>query len=102
MDVESSPLMQKIDYSTRKKIDLVNNSILRYIVRAMLACLFLTLGTAVAVMIGDKVDHFAPGLGKITYAFMFSWSLVMIIYMNAELGTSNMMYMTTGVYQKNC
>ncbi|WP_242526772.1 hypothetical protein, partial [Listeria monocytogenes] len=26
MDVESSPLMQKIDYSTRKKIDLVNNS----------------------------------------------------------------------------
>ncbi|EAG7309490.1 formate-nitrite transporter, partial [Listeria monocytogenes] len=43
MDVESSPLMQKIDYSTRKKIDLVNNSILRYIVRAMLACLFLTL-----------------------------------------------------------
>lgn len=100
MDVESSPLMQKIDYSTRKKIDLVNNSILRYIVRAMLACLFLTLGTAVAVMIGDKVDHFAPGLGKITYAFMFSWSLVMIIYMNAELGTSNMMYMTTGVYQK--
>ncbi|HHQ0978421.1 TPA: hypothetical protein ACSK9H_001790, partial [Listeria innocua] len=23
MDVESSPLMQKIDYSTRKKIDLV-------------------------------------------------------------------------------
>lgn len=32
----------------------------------MLACLFLTLGTAVAVMIGDKVDHFAPGLGKIT------------------------------------
>ncbi|WP_227869371.1 hypothetical protein, partial [Listeria monocytogenes] len=25
MDVESSPLMQKIDYSTRKKIDLVNN-----------------------------------------------------------------------------
>lgn len=66
----------------------------------MLACLFLTLGTAVAVMIGDKVDHYAEGLGKIVYAFMFSWSLVMIIYMNAELGTSNMMYMTTGVYQK--
>lgn len=100
VDAENSPLMQKIDYSTRKKVDLVNNSIFRYILRAMLACLFLTLGTAVAVMIGDKVDHFAPGLGKITYAFMFSWSLVMIIYMNAELGTSNMMYMTTGVYQK--
>ncbi|WP_163651936.1 formate/nitrite transporter family protein [Listeria sp. PSOL-1] len=100
MDIESSPLMQKIDYSTKKKVDLANNHIIRYIVRAMLACLFLTLGTAVAVMIGDKVDHFAHGLGKILYAFMFSWSLVMIIYMNAELGTSNMMYMTTGVYQK--
>lgn len=100
LDIESSPLMQKIDYSTKKKIDLVNNSVIRYIIRAMLACLFLTLGTAVAVMIGDKVDHYAVGLGKIVYAFMFSWSLVMIIYMNAELGTSNMMYMTTGVYQK--
>ncbi|MGZ7224878.1 formate/nitrite transporter family protein, partial [Streptococcus pyogenes] len=30
--------------------------------------------------------------------FMFSWSLVMIVYMNAELGTSNMMYMTSAVY----
>lgn len=100
LDSENSTLMQKVDYSTRKKIDLVQNSVIRYIFRAILACLFLTLGTAVAVMIGDKVDHFAHGLGKIVYAFMFSWSLVMIIYMNAELGTSNMMYMTTGVYQK--
>ena len=31
---------------------------------------------------------------------MFSWSLVMILYMNAELGTSNMLYMTVGVYRK--
>lgn len=31
---------------------------------------------------------------------MFSWSLVMIIFMGAELGTSNMLFMTVGVYRK--
>ncbi len=34
------------------------------------------------------------------YAFMFILSLVMIIYMNAELGTSNMMYMTIAMQRK--
>ncbi|MGC3415421.1 formate/nitrite transporter family protein, partial [Enterococcus faecalis] len=42
----------------------------------------------------------SQGLGKLLYAFMFSWSLVMIFYMNAELVTSNLLYMTVGVYRK--
>ncbi|MBM9834805.1 formate/nitrite transporter family protein, partial [Enterococcus faecalis] len=72
----------------------------RYAVRAMMACLFLTLGTAIAFAIAMKGESMVHGLGKILYAFMFSWSLVMILYMNAELGTSNMLYMTVGVYRK--
>jgi formate/nitrite transporter FocA (FNT family) len=66
----------------------------------MMACLFLTLGTAIAFAIAMKGESMVHGLGKILYAFMFSWSLVMILYMNAELGTSNMLYMTVGVYRK--
>ncbi|MFZ8765338.1 MULTISPECIES: formate/nitrite transporter family protein [Enterococcus] len=95
-----SPLFEKIDTSIEKKVDLIEGSYLRYAVRAMLACLFLTLGTGVAFAIAMKGEHIAPGLGKMLYAFMFSWSLVMILYMNAELGTSNMLYMTVGVYRK--
>lgn len=81
-----------------KKIDLVNNSIFCYIVCVMLVCLFLILGIVVVVMIGDKVDYFVLGFGKIMYVFMFSWLFVMIIYMNVEFGIFNMMYMIIGVY----
>ncbi|WP_195155158.1 formate/nitrite transporter family protein [Enterococcus faecium] len=95
-----SPLFEKIDASIEKKANLFENSFSRYAVRAVLACLFLTLGTAVAFAIAMKGEDVAHGLGKILYAFMFSWGLVMILYMNAELGTSNMLYMTVGVFRQ--
>ena len=95
-----APLCEKIDASIEKKVDLFDNSFARYALRAICACLFLTLGTAVAFAIAMKGEAIAHGLGKILYAFMFSWGLVMILYMNAELGTSNMLYMTVGVYRK--
>ena len=41
-----SPLFEKIDASIEKKANLFENSFSRYAVRAVLACLFLTLGTA--------------------------------------------------------
>lgn len=95
-----SPLFEQIDKSISKKMNLFQNSFARYAIRAILACMFLSLGTAVAFAIAMKGEGIAHGLGKILYAFMFSWSLVMILYMNAELGTSNMLYMTVGVYRK--
>lgn len=96
----NSLLIQKIDASIQKKLDLFDHFKVRYIFRAVMACMFLALGTAVAFAIAIKGEEIAHGLGKILYSFMFSWALVMIVYMNAELGTSNMMYMTVGVYQK--
>lgn len=49
-----SPLFEKIDASIEKKANLFENSFSRYAVRAVLACLFLTLGTAVAFAIAMK------------------------------------------------
>lgn len=95
-----SPLFEKIDSSIDKKIELIESSYLRYALRAIFACMFLGLGTAVAYYIAIYGEHIVHGLGKMLYAFMFSWSLVMILYLNAELGTSNMLYMTVGVYRK--
>ncbi len=95
-----SPLFEKIDSSISKKVDLIQSSFARYAVRAMLACLFLTLGTAIAFATAMKADSIVAGTGKFLFGFMFSWSLVMILYMNAELGTSNMLFMTVGVYRK--
>lgn len=99
-EFETSSLMGTLRSSILKKEDLFNKSKSRYFMRAMLACLFLTIGTAAAVYLGEAVNAIIPGGGKIAYALMFTWSLVMIVYLNAELGTSNMMYMTTAVHRK--
>lgn len=100
MELDNQGLMSVLDKNAKKKAHLFENSIPKYIVRCILAGMFLTLGTAIAVMVGDKGNHINPDLGKFFYAFMFSWSLVMIIYMDTELGTSNMMYMTVAVHRK--
>lgn len=98
--VEKSPLFRKIDESLMNKVALFKSSYARYAARAMLATLFLTLGTAAAFGTALQAEKFLPGSGKFTFAFMFSWSLVMIIFMGAELGTSNMLFVTVGVYRK--
>ncbi|WP_208560644.1 formate/nitrite transporter family protein [Marinilactibacillus kalidii] len=100
MDANYHGLFYSIESSIEKKKQLFEKSTTRYLVRAMLATLFLTLGTAIAVITGQYAEKIAHGSGKFLYSFMFSWSLVMIIYMNAELGTSNMMYATVGVHRK--
>lgn len=66
----------------------------------MLATLFLTLGSGIGFYISGYAEEILHHSGKFFYAFMFSWSLIMIVYMNSELGTSNMMYMTSAVYNK--
>lgn len=98
-----SPLFEKIDASIEKKANLFENNFSRYAVRAVLACLFLTFRNGCGICDcdeGGRYQDIAHGLGKILYAFMFSWGLVMILYMNAELGTSNMLYMTVGVFRQ--
>lgn len=93
-------LITNLRKGVEKKAELFDNSIARYMVRSLLACLFLTLGVSIASFIGGKADDIVMGSGRFFFAFMFSWSLVMIIYMNAELGTSNMMYMTMAMHRK--
>lgn len=100
MDANYQGLFYNIEKSIEKKSQLFEVSVLRYAARAMLATLFLTLGTAIAVITAQYAEKALPGSGKFLYSFMFSWSLVMIIYMNAELGTSNMMYTTVAVHRK--
>ncbi len=92
-----SELMRKIDGAIRKKNELIDKSFWKYAVRSMLATLYLCLGSAIALGLGLKFD---ASVGKILYAFTFGLGLVLIIFLNAELGTSNMMYMTVATYRK--
>ncbi|GEK91078.1 formate/nitrite transporter family protein [Alkalibacterium kapii] len=100
MDANYRGLFYSIEKSIEKKNELLDVSVMGYGMRAMLATLFLTLGTAIAVITAQQAEGALPGSGKFLFSFMFSWSLIMIIYMNAELGTSNMMYTTVAVHRK--
>lgn len=83
-----------------KKEDLINNHFAKFAYRSILATLFLTMGTAAALTVAGIGNGIAPDLGRLMFAFMFAWSLVMIVYMAAELTTANMMFMPLGVVRK--
>lgn len=93
-------LIYNIDKSIKKKADLIETNFWAYAVRAIMASVYLAIGLAISAYTADKLNHIVDGLGKFSYALMFGWCLVMILYMNAELGTSNMMYMTSAVHRK--
>lgn len=92
-----SELMETIDASINKKNQLMDHSFWKYAGRSLLATLYLGLGSAIAIGLGLKFDG---ALGKSLYAMAFGLGLVLIIFLNAELGTSNMMYMTVAAYRK--
>lgn len=92
-----SELMEKIDYSIKKKDDLIQADFAKYALRSVLATLYLGLGSAIALGLGNKFDG---SVGKTLYAITFGLGLALIIFLNAELGTSNMMYMTVAMYRK--
>lgn len=94
---QTSELMDKIDGAAIKKNQLIEESFAKYAARSLLAALYLSLGAALAVGLGLK---FEGSLGKMLYAFAFGVGLALIIFLNAELGTSNMMYMTVASYRK--
>ncbi|MGD7002685.1 formate/nitrite transporter family protein [Corynebacterium halotolerans] len=83
-----------------KKDDLFTHDFGRFAVRAILAGVYLTLGTAMAVVVGDAVENLAPGLGSVTFGFLFFIGLTCIILLGAELATGNMMYLVFGAMNK--
>lgn len=107
-------LMAKMNAAVDKKIELVKVSPLRYVGRAILATILLTLATCIAFLVAEQLQNFfiaimpateanantAYGVAKIFFSLIFGWALVMILFMNAELFTSNAMYFTGKVFDK--
>lgn len=92
-------LIYNIDKSIKKKADLIDSNYWAYATRAIMASVYLAIGMSISIYSADKLNHIVDGLGKFSYSLMFGWCLVMILYMNAELGTSNMMYMTSAIHR---
>ncbi|MER2010675.1 MAG: formate/nitrite transporter family protein, partial [Psychrobacillus sp.] len=99
-DKHISNFMSKIDGAVAKKEALFDQSKSKYLLRAIYAGIFLTLPTAIGMILWDAIALDYPSFGKITYALIFPIGLAMIIYLNGELATSNMMYLFTGAHRR--
>lgn len=99
-DMNISNFMSKFDGAVAKKDALFDQSRSRYLLRAIYAGIFLTLPTAIGVLVWDAIAVDYPSLGKISYALIFPLGLAMIIYLNGELATSNMMYLFAGAHRR--
>ncbi|NOL61343.1 formate/nitrite transporter family protein [Corynebacterium ulcerans] len=93
-------LNDKVSSAVAKKVALFDTDFWRYSVRCIFAGVYLTLGTAFAVALGQKLDHIVPGVGYPVFGLMFFVGLYTIVLLNAELATSNMMYLGFGVVNK--
>lgn len=90
--MSESLFIAKIEYSCHKKEELFNKSKTKYAIRSMFAGAFLTLSTAAGVIAADVMNGLVPGTGRFVFPFIFAWGLIYILFLNAELTTSNMMY----------
>lgn len=73
----------------------------RYLLRAIMAGFILGLITVFVLMIRASLDSFLPdGMINLIAAVAFSFALVLILFTNSELLTSNFMYFTVGLYYR--
>ncbi len=96
----SSRFNDKVAGACNKKVALIDKSPARYGVRSMFAGGFLTLTTLAGFVMGDVFNTINPTLGRFIFPLVFCWGLVYILFLNGELITSNMMYLTAGLYHK--
>ncbi|MDO4604639.1 MAG: formate/nitrite transporter family protein [Helcococcus sp.] len=98
--MNKSLFVEKIEYNCNKKSNLINESFSRYALRSIFAGVFLTFSTLAGVLAADNLNLINNILGKFAFAFLFSFGLVYILFLNSELATSNMMYLSAGAYLK--
>jgi len=95
-----SSFITKVAFACQKKEALFDSSKAKYADRSMYAGAFLTLSTAAGAIAADVINKIVPGSGRLLFPFIFAWGLVYILFLNAELTTSNMMYLTAGTFLK--
>lgn len=96
-----SPFQEKIGIAVSKKEALFDESLGRYALRSTFAGAYLTMSTAVGIIGADVISGQFPALARFVFTFIFAIGLVYVLVFGGELATSNMMYLTTGVYYKH-
>lgn len=93
-------LMNTITTVAGMKMRLFEENILKYGVRCLFAGIYLTIGTAFGLVAAQGFVEFSPAIARIVYAIFFTIGLIVIVFLNGELATSNMMMMTISAHRK--
>lgn len=98
--MQVSQFNAKVAGACGKKAALMDKSPARYMVRSAFAGGFLTLTSLAGFAMGDVFNTLHPTLGRFIFPFVFCWGLIYILFLNGELITSNMRYLTAGLYRQ--
>lgn len=82
--------------SIQNKLDLFDFEPPRFAVRAMLAGVYLGIMTAFASATATLLEPVAAGWGKYAFGMIFACTLYIIVVLQAELATGDMLFMTYG------
>ncbi|PNZ10833.1 formate/nitrite transporter [Staphylococcus coagulans] len=87
---------------TIQKKDILQSFYLRrYLLRAMMAGFIISIIAVFVLMVKTTfAPDVAPGVVNMAGAITFSFALVLILFTNSELLTSNFMYFTVGLYYR--
>ncbi|EGQ0289021.1 formate/nitrite transporter family protein [Staphylococcus pseudintermedius] len=96
----SRETVQSIIHSVAMKEVMLDKAMPRYILKSMLSGFLLTIVTVFMLAMKTQLAGALPGVVNLMGAAAFSIALVFIVLTQAELLTSNFMYMTVGLYYR--
>lgn len=86
--------------SIQNKLDLFSHEPARFAARAVMAGVYLSIMTAFAASTATLVEAAAPEWGKYAFGAIFAATLYIIIVLQGELATGDMMFMTYGAVHR--
>ncbi|WP_070121044.1 formate/nitrite transporter family protein [Bacillus marinisedimentorum] len=92
--------IEKITVLASKKADLLNQNPLQYIMRAVLAGIYISFAVIVSFRLGDTFYQAQSPFTPLMSGISFGIALMLIIWGGAELFTGNTMYFTVAALRK--
>lgn len=90
----------KMAGAARKKADLANNHIFKYMLQAIFAGLYIDTAVFLSNIVAAVFQPTFPQWGKLLSSFLFSLAIILVVFIGAELFTGNNMTMAAGYYNK--
>lgn len=92
--------MELVCAASKKKVKILNNSIVKYLIICALGGFFVGLAVMLLYTVGGVVEHSGSGMTKIIMGLSFGCALSFVIMAGVDLFTSNSLIMLIGTLYK--